>query len=77
MNVCSIGASNPQTPPPSTLLLIQTTTSHDTKNTTPQLSDLPDAFVIEAEIQTKDVAREDALALHVHSLADLKRQCPR
>lgn len=42
-----------------------------------QLSELPEAFIIEVEIQAKEVAKEDALSLHVHSLADLKRQCPR
>ena len=42
-----------------------------------QLSELPQSFTVEAEIIAKEVARDDILALHVTSLADLKKQYPR
>lgn len=42
-----------------------------------QLSELPPSFTIEAEIIVREVARDDALALHVTSLAELKKHYPR
>lgn len=41
------------------------------------LSELPSSFTIEAEITVKEVARDDALALHVPSLEDMRLHYPR